>query len=210
MLGVLLERASGQPLEAFLRARLFEPLGMVDTSFSVPPEKQARLTTAYIPDRETGALEVLDPPTAGWWSEPPAMANAAGMLVSTIDDLWAFVATAPGRWRGTRASSCCRRGRWRSHDARPPDGRPAGHGGPLPRAQHGWGYGMAAPRPLSGAPPMPWGFGWNGGTGTAWSSDPARGLTGILLTQPGHDLARAATALRGVLGLRPTAHALAD
>jgi len=47
---------------------------------------------------------------------------------------------------------------------------------------HGWGYGMAAPGPLAGEPPIPWGFGWNGGTGTAWSSDPGRGLTGILLT----------------------------
>ena len=37
---------------------------------------------------------------------------------------------------------------------------------------HGWGYGMAAPGPLAGEPPIPWGFGWNGGTGTAWSSDP--------------------------------------
>src|SRR5580704_12724911 len=31
-------------------------------------------------------------------------------------------------------------------------------------------------------PPMPWGFGWNGGTGTAWHSDPERGLTGRPLT----------------------------
>ncbi len=87
VLGVLLERASGQPLEAFLRARLFGPLGMVDTSFSVPAETQHRFTGAYRPDPATGVLEVLDPPVGGWWSEPPAMANAAGMLVSTVDDL---------------------------------------------------------------------------------------------------------------------------
>src|SRR5438876_10421727 len=36
VLGVLIARASGQPLETFLRERLFEPLGMKDTSFSVP------------------------------------------------------------------------------------------------------------------------------------------------------------------------------
>ena len=41
---------------------------------------------------------------------------------------------------------------------------------------------MAAPGPVHGAPPVPWGFGWNGGTGTVWSSDPVRGLTGILLS----------------------------
>lgn len=41
---------------------------------------------------------------------------------------------------------------------------------------------MAAPGPVSGEPPLPWGFGWNGGTGTLWMTDPVRGVTGILLT----------------------------
>ncbi len=91
VLGILLERASGQPLELFLRERLFEPLGMTDTSFSVPVEKVDRFTTAYMPEAESGTLGLLDPPTGGWWNEPPAMANGAGMLVSTLDDFWAFV-----------------------------------------------------------------------------------------------------------------------
>src|SRR5947208_2896116 len=39
VLGVLIARAAGQSLEAFLRERIFEPLGMIDTSFSVPPAK---------------------------------------------------------------------------------------------------------------------------------------------------------------------------
>jgi CubicO group peptidase (beta-lactamase class C family) len=37
--------------------------------------------------------------------------------------------------------------------------------------------------PGPGERPVPYGFGWNGGTGTVWTSDPERGLTGILLTQ---------------------------
>ena len=36
---------------------------------------------------------------------------------------------------------------------------------------------------VASEPPVPWGFGWDGGTGTTWRSDPVRGLTGILLTQ---------------------------
>jgi CubicO group peptidase (beta-lactamase class C family) len=101
VLGILLERATGQPLEIFLRERLFDPLGMVDTSFSVPAEKQARFTAAYMPD-ESGHLVVLDPPSGGWWNEPQAMANAAGMLVSTLDDYRAFVSMllADGRHDG--------------------------------------------------------------------------------------------------------------
>src|SRR5215472_6954472 len=91
VLGVLMERATGQPLEAFLRSRLLAPLGMTDTGFSVPAAAQPRFTTAYTPD-DGGRLRLLDPPAGGWWNEPQAMANAAGMLVSTIDDMWAFVA----------------------------------------------------------------------------------------------------------------------
>ena len=39
VLGVLVARAAGQPFATFLRERIFEPLGMHDTGFSVPPEK---------------------------------------------------------------------------------------------------------------------------------------------------------------------------
>jgi len=180
VLGVLLERASGQSLEAFLRARLFEPLGMADTSFSVPAEKVGRFTTAYFPDPASGELAVLDPPVGGWWSEPPAMANAAGMLVSTIDDLWAFVSLllSRGRPEGEQLLSAGSvADMTRDHLTAAQRASAALFLGPL-----GWGYGMAAPGPLRGAPPVPWGFGWNGGTGTAWSSDPVRGLTGILLS----------------------------
>jgi CubicO group peptidase (beta-lactamase class C family) len=180
VLGILLERASGQPLETFLRERLFEPLGMVDTSFSVPAAKRGRFTTAYMPDRDTGALTVLDPPEGGWWNRPPAMANA-GMLVSTIDDLWGFVSMllAGGRHEGQQLLS--------------PGAVAAMTRDHLTAAQRasasiflgehgGWGYCMAAPGPVTGEPPAPWGFGWNGGTGTVWSSDPVRGLTGIVLS----------------------------
>lgn len=45
VLGVLIARASGQPLETFLRERLFEPLGMKDTGFSVPASALDRLAT---------------------------------------------------------------------------------------------------------------------------------------------------------------------
>ncbi len=181
VLGILLERASGQSLEEFLRARVFEPLGMVDTSFSVPAHKRARFTTAYMPDRATGALTVLDSPVGGWWSAPPAMANAAGMLVSTLDDFWAFVSLllAQGRHDGEQLLS-----------RESVDAMTRNHLTDAQRAsatlflgEHGgWGYGMAAPGPVTGPPPVPWGFGWNGGTGTAWSTDPVRGLTGIMLT----------------------------
>ena len=181
VLGVLIERATGQPLEAFLRSRLLAPLGMVDTAFSVPAEKQPRFTTAYLPDAG-GELRLLDPPAGGWWNEPPAMANAAGMLVSTLDDFWAFVAMllAGGVHGGERVLSAASVAAM-TRDHLTAEQRESSR---LFLGEHGgWGYGMAAPGPITGEPPVPWGFGWDGGTGTRWRSDPARGLTTILLTQ---------------------------
>ena len=182
VLGVLMERATGRPLEEHLRSRLFEPLGMVDTAFSVPAQARSRFTTAYAPDGVTGELRLLDPPVGGWWNEPPAMANAAGMLVSTLDDVWRFVAMlrAGGVHRGEQVLSA------ESVAAMTRDHLTAEQraSATLFLGEHGgWGYGMAAPGPITGEPPVPWGYGWDGGTGTTWRSDPVRGLTGIMLTQ---------------------------
>ncbi|HWD56231.1 MAG TPA: serine hydrolase domain-containing protein [Acidimicrobiales bacterium] len=186
VLGLLIERASGKPLEAFLRERLFEPLGMVDTSFFVPPENQDRFTTAYMPSPHSSALDLFDEPRSGWWSTPPALCNIAGMLVSTLDDFWAFVSMleAGGRHAGGQVLSPGSVADM-TRDHLRADQRAATL--PFLGASDGWGYGMVAPAQApagaAGQPPMPWGYGWNGGTGTVWTSDRARGLTGILFTQ---------------------------
>src|SRR6266436_1370054 len=65
VLGVLIARASGQPLETFLRERIFEPLSMRDTSFSVPATRLDRLATSYWTNFETGALEPYDEARGG-------------------------------------------------------------------------------------------------------------------------------------------------
>ncbi len=61
VLGVLIARVAEQPLETFLQERIFTPLGMVDTSFVVPPEKRDRLAVAYA-KAATGELTVWDHP----------------------------------------------------------------------------------------------------------------------------------------------------
>jgi len=180
VLGILLERASGMRLETFLRQRLFEPLGMVDTSFSVPVEKRGRFTTAYMPDGVAG-LSLLDPPLDGWWNEPPAMDNAAGMLVSTLDDFWAFVSmiTAKGRHEGQPLlSPAAVEAMTRDHLTAAQRASAALFLGP----HGGWGYGMAAPGPSRAGAAERSGYGWNGGTGTEWTTDPDYGLTGIALS----------------------------
>jgi CubicO group peptidase (beta-lactamase class C family) len=185
VLGVLLERASGEQLEVFMRKRLFEPLGMVDSGFSVPPEAQPRLTAAYKPDA-SGRLDLLDPTSGGWWSEPPAMANAGGMAVSTIDDYWAFVSMLVngGEFRGERVlSNSSVAAMTRNHLT----------AGQLETASpflnnpqwryEGWGYGMATPGPGAGDRSAPHGVSAGRAAWAPRGSDPASGLTAILLTQ---------------------------
>src|SRR5436190_9740620 len=90
VLGVLIARASGQPLETFLRQRIFEPLQMRDTGISVPEASLGRLATSYWRDPTSGKLTVYDEAMGGQWSRPPAFPSGAGGLVSTIDDYLDF------------------------------------------------------------------------------------------------------------------------
>ena len=125
VLGVLIARASGQPLETFLRERIFEPLGMKDTGFSVPAAKLDRLATSYRTDPATGALELYDEAAGGQWSRPPAFPSGAGGLVSTVDDYLAFgqMMLNKGKLR-QRAHPVAAVGR--DHDDRPADARAEG------------------------------------------------------------------------------------
>jgi CubicO group peptidase (beta-lactamase class C family) len=85
VLGVLVARATGQPFADVLRTRIFEPLGMKDTSFWATDTD--RLATAYRPTAD--GLVVWDEPD-GAWSSAPAFGDGAAGLVSTVDDLLAF------------------------------------------------------------------------------------------------------------------------
>lgn len=62
VLGALIARASGRPFDSFLRERMLEPLGMIDTAFSVPADQRHRLVTSYLVDPRSGALQPFDPP----------------------------------------------------------------------------------------------------------------------------------------------------
>jgi CubicO group peptidase (beta-lactamase class C family) len=182
VLGVLLERAAGQPLETFLRQRLFEPLGMRDTGFSVSADQRSRFTTAYAPDPATETLSVVDGVEDSYWNQPPPLPNAAGWLVSTIDDFWNFVAMllATGVHDGERILTE-RSVELMTTDHLTPEQRASA--GVFLGEHAGWGLGMLVPAADAPASSIPRGFGWDGGTGTTWRSDRTRGLTGVLFTQ---------------------------
>lgn len=88
--GYIVEKLSGQSLPVFMQERIFTPLGMKDTAFYVPEEKQARLAALYDGDPATGQLV---PAVEGAWrdvSKPPAAPLGGGGLVSTAGDFSRF------------------------------------------------------------------------------------------------------------------------
>lgn len=178
VLGVLIGRAAGQPLEQFLRTRLFEPLGMVDTGFSTTATD--RLGSCYDVDPATGERTVFDGPT-GRWTSAPAFPSGAGGLVSTLDDLHAFgrMLMAGGRAPdGTRLVSRA------SVEAMTTDQIGAGPGVPGPSLDgaQGWGFGVGVQVRRTGLGPTVGGYGWAGGLGTSWGNDPREDLIGVVLT----------------------------
>jgi CubicO group peptidase (beta-lactamase class C family) len=91
VLGCLVQVASGMPFEDYLKQRIFDPLGMVDTGFYVPPEKVARFTAVYGPDEKNGLKAIdLDPATNPSYLKPSRFPSGGGGLVSTAGDYLRF------------------------------------------------------------------------------------------------------------------------
>lgn len=88
VLGRLIELWSGQPLDVFMKERIFDPLGMGDTEWWCPPEKADRLAMLYVPvNREAVAYE----DGAKYWLHPPSLlAGGAGSSRrrTTTTGLW--------------------------------------------------------------------------------------------------------------------------
>ena len=105
LLGVLIERAAGQPLARFMAERIFAPLGMADTGFSVPAAKLDRLAACYWRNIASGEFERFDGEgEESRFARPPRFASAAGGLVSTADDYLAFARMMLGGRGASRAA----------------------------------------------------------------------------------------------------------
>jgi CubicO group peptidase (beta-lactamase class C family) len=90
VLGYLVERLSGMSFGELLRRRLFEPLGMHDTAFSVPPDKIDRFTCCYQPEGKGPGLKLQDDARESAYAEPPLLESGGGGLVSTAHDYLRF------------------------------------------------------------------------------------------------------------------------
>ena len=88
ILGVVVEKTSGMPLDRFFKTRIFDPLKMVDSSFFLPPEKKSRLATVYAatadggvvraPEGSAGQGDYVDGPRA-------CFSGGAGLLSTAMD-----------------------------------------------------------------------------------------------------------------------------
>ena len=84
ILGRIVEIVSHKPFDQFLGERLFEPLGMHDTTFVVPPEKRGRMATLY--DFSSGKPKRIE----AEWGTATGIPSPAGGLISTASDMLRF------------------------------------------------------------------------------------------------------------------------
>jgi len=182
VLGILIARAAGKSLDAFMRERIFGPLGMKDTGFSVPPEKIGRLVPFYRFNPQTNAFDVFDDAATGAWSSTPPFESGAGGLASTLDDYFAFARMMLNKGQHGRERILSRASvELMTSDqvtAEQRAGQEIFFGG-----HASWGFGMAVGVRRDQIFHTPGRFGWDGGYGTSAYTDPAEGLIGILYTQ---------------------------
>ncbi|MGW4809354.1 serine hydrolase domain-containing protein [Kitasatospora sp. NPDC004272] len=175
--GVLVARATGQPLAQVLEERLFDPLGMPDTAFHAPPD---RLSPLYRPNPD-GTLTVADPPD-GQWSTPPPFPSGAGGLVSTLDDVFTFLRMLRSGGRAEDGRRVLSLGAVRLMTTDHLTERQRADSELFLEGQ-GWGYGGSVDVTRRDPWNVPGRYGWVGGTGTAAHVVRSTGLVTVLLTQ---------------------------
>jgi CubicO group peptidase (beta-lactamase class C family) len=176
-LGRIVEIASGLTFDQFLKQRIFDPLGMPDTSFYPPEAKMPRVATLY-----GRTAEGLKP------EETPAflsrtLFSGGGGLWSTADDYIQFaqMLVAGGELNGRRLLS-----------PRTVDLMGSNHVGDLyadapPLGRSGMGFGLTVEVVMdavqAGRRQSPGSFGWDGAFGTHFWVDRKEQLTGLLMIQ---------------------------
>jgi CubicO group peptidase (beta-lactamase class C family) len=182
VLGRVIEVVSGESFDVFLRTRLFEPLGMVDTGFVVPPEKLAR---------------VVDPAPMGRWplfdiTKPARLFSGGGGLASTAPDYLRFcqMLLNGGELDGRRYLSAATVKRMTTDQLAPGTPFKGDVGrwvGPAWGTSWGLGFEVRTNPDDSLRPGAVGSFGWSGIWGTYFWIDPAAQLAGVLMIQVNPD-----------------------
>ena len=184
VLGFLVGRVAGKPFRDVLFEKIFNPLGMVDTDFYIPPEKRDRAAVVYRLEEDMS----LSPVPFRRHDTPPAYCGGGGGLVSTADDYLKFARMMLGKGevdgvRLLRPETVELMVANRLTDAQreiPFLGMPFWAG-------QGFGLGVSVvmdqEKQAWMGPSTNGAFGWPGAFGTWWSADPAENLIMIYLVQ---------------------------
>jgi len=188
ILAVLIARAAGMPFEEFLQQRIFAPLGMSDTAFSVPAGQQSRLATCYESDAAIGGLVLYEDDRGGHFAHHAVTPSGGSGLVATVDDYLAFGRMILSRRRhGTERILARPTVQAMTTDQLTPAHKAASPFFPGFWDSRGWGFGVSMITRRDDVASVPGRFGWDGGFGTSWSSDPEEDLVGVLMIQRLYD-----------------------
>jgi len=184
ILGVLIARAAGQTLETVLRQRIFAPLGMKDTAFSVPQGRLERLATCYRTDFGAGKIALFDEAGGGRFASPPVFESGTGGLVSMADDYLAFCRMMLNKgMHGSERILSRLSVELMTTDHLTREQKTASPFFPGFWDNRGWGFGLSIITRRDGVADVPGRFGWDGGYGTSAYSDPKENMVAILMTQ---------------------------
>ena len=186
--GRVVEVVSGMSFDAFLKKRLFQPLGMKSTTFYPDASERARQVTAYAKNATTGSLEAVPPrPEFGPRDRPP---QGNGGLYSTTEDYGRFcqMLLGGGRFQGARYLSEASMKLMSTPQT--PETLPTGFFQNDTYGRRGLNYGWALgtcvlKAPHDGVPAMlsPGTFGHGGAWGTQAWVDPVKGVAYVLMVQ---------------------------
>jgi CubicO group peptidase (beta-lactamase class C family) len=189
VLGRVVEVASGMTLDRFFAERIFEPLGMRDTGFSVPEDQQHRLAALYIP--EPGSRRALRFDTMGNAAlNPPAFLSGGGGLVSTVADYHRFTQMLLNlgeldghRLLGPRTVDFMTRNHLPGDADLTEYGRPLFAETTFDGVGFGLGFSVTLDPVKAKVPGSVGDFAWGGAASTAFWVDPVEDLTVVFLTQ---------------------------
>jgi CubicO group peptidase (beta-lactamase class C family) len=186
VLGFVVARASGMKLEDFLRTRLFEPLGMKDTAFWVPPEKMDRFPVAHAVNPANGRRVLFDHPKASRWATPPNVPSGAGGLVGTADDYLSFGSMLLNNGKAGNERILSRKTiELMTANCLTPEQRRMKFFGWDMWSARGFGLGLAVTDNLAaqGTLGSIGRYGWGGAFSTAWSNDPSEDMVMLMMPQ---------------------------
>jgi CubicO group peptidase (beta-lactamase class C family) len=189
VLGRLVEVVSGQPLDVFLRERIFEPLGMTDTDFHAAEADHDRLAALYVPSPATRAAVRMDAMGDAAKARPSFLSGGGG-LVSSASDYHRFTQMLlnGGELEGTRILGT-RTLRYMTRNHLPGGADLEAVGRPLfaETSFTGVGFGLGfsvVEQPVENKVLSSVGeFAWGGAASTAFWVDPAEGITALFMTQ---------------------------